>query len=103
MTKVREGTIIHGTLRGYDLYFAFLDELKALDPDKYNEVIRMGYWPPLNSTRDADHPWWESERCRELLDIVMDALSECAPEGMRFGAHPGDGSDFGFWTEELAV
>ena len=27
-------------------------------------------------------------------------LNELAPEGTSFGAHEGDGSDFGFWTYE---
>ena len=100
MSNVREGTIIHGTLRGYDLYFAFFDELKVLDRELYEKARRSECMPPVAAAEDDAHPWWESERCHELLEIVMDALNDCAPEGMYFGAHPGDGSDFGFWTEE---
>lgn len=101
MTEVREGTIIHGTLRGYDLYFAFFDELMAINPELYEKVRRSEYMPPVAAAQDDDHPWWESEECSELLNQLFDALNECAPEGTYFGAHPGDGSDFGFWAEEV--
>lgn len=42
----------------------------------------------------------EDEMLTHLLGALFDALDEVAPDGMYFGAHPGDGSDFGFWAEE---
>lgn len=38
----------------------------------------------------------------EIVQEIFDALNELSPEGYYFGAHPGNGSDFGFWeiTEE---
>jgi hypothetical protein len=37
-----------------------------------------------------------------LNDEIWDAMNEIAPDGYYFGAHEGDGADYGFWfAEEL--
>jgi len=99
MTKVRLGTVIHGTLRTEDLVPAFLEELKTLDPDRaayYVERI------PAEALEDPDHIWWQTGEAMWMLEELFDILNEYAPPFCYFGALEGDGSDFGFWIDRYA-
>lgn len=85
------GSVSHGTLRTEDLIPRFLDVLKELDPDRheaesyaYGHDVACG----LASVEEND---------ANMLESLFDVLNEYAPVGHYFGAHPGDGSDFGFW------
>ena len=81
------GTVSHGTMRPEDLIPAFCDALEELgDLHSATHVRRQWENGPLN---DVD-----------ALDYLFDALDACAPAGYYFGAHPGDGSDYGFWEAE---
>jgi len=47
--------------------------------------------------------FWAAEEDSEdrmyiLNEYAWDHMNDIAPEGTYFGAHPGDGSDFGFWS-----
>jgi hypothetical protein len=105
------GTVIAGTLRPEDLVPAFLAALderiedasfdegadaparvQALDAlqDRLGDLERRcaepGYF-------DGEDPTWD-------LEWLDEALNDYAPKGCRFGAHEGDGRDFGFWPME---
>ena len=82
-------SLSHATMRPQDLIPRFLDVLREHAPEKYAPT------PVIPS--DEDHPWWDSEDAHYLLEDLFDALQDIAPEGCYFGAHPGDGSDYGFW------
>ena len=84
---LKDQTIIQGTMRSEDLYPAFRSLLVLLDPEK-----AQGYSETLDSVE-------EYNRGAEVL-YLMDDLDVLAPEGYYFGAHPGDGSDYGFWKGE---
>jgi len=90
--KAEIGTVIHGTLRSEDLIPAFADELELLDEQK--EFVSLV--KEANKFKD----WEDVEECGWLIERLVDALSEFAPDGCYFGATEGDGSDFGFWAIE---
>lgn len=88
------GTVSHGTLRTEDLLEAFAYELRQLTP--HHALI--GEYNDLPD--DADEWTEEQQEAAEfMLDEMIDALNEHAPAFCYFGAHPGDGSDFGFWFD----
>jgi hypothetical protein len=93
------GTVSHGTLRPQDLIPAFLDAVQEYAPSHYEGMMVAGFGPIPSYVMDEgdDSPWWQSEDAGFLLESLFDILNEAAPEGVYFGAHPGDGSDFGFW------
>ena len=115
--KPQTGTIIHATCRPQDLIPAFLEELRIHDKGRSEKIFSGIAWR-YNETdpscisyaaedryvdgieNDDDHPWWNSEEASWVLEELFDALNEHAPEGCYFGAHEGDGSDFGFWEHE---
>ncbi len=94
-------SLSHGTLRNYDLITCFLDLI-----DETPEYMQMLASPgsPVHPAgarlMDKNDPWWGSEEACDFLSMLFDVLDYYAPEGYYFGAHPGDGSDFGYWLIE---
>lgn len=91
-----DATVIHGTHRPQDLVPAFLSVLR--DTAEYAQILvaPMSFIPS-----EEDDPRWEScDMCYFLNEELFDLMNNYAPEGYYFGAHPGDGSDFGYWKSE---
>lgn len=84
------GSISHGTLRTEDLLNEFCSVLDAILVDRRHADHRA-----LLQEAEAADP--ESGHAADLVDELQDALDHWAPEYCRFGAHEGDGADFGFW------
>ena len=95
------GSVSHATMRPQDLIPAFLSELSERDPTAYAQMVVAPFGPvPAHAWDDDDAEWWTSEEAGFVLEELFDALDACAPDGYYFGAHPGDGSDYGYWPIE---
>ena len=97
-TKTIElGTLIHGTLRDEDLLTAFADELVRLGGTVTQDLRDL-----INACEQDN--WELSDDMQEevsfaINETLINKLNEYAPPHTYFGAHEGDGSDFGFWPE----
>ena len=85
-------SISHGTMRTQDLIPAFLDVIR--DTPEYVQVMNA---VPAHAMDDEAAEWWDSDEAAGLLESLFDTLDGYSPEEHYFGAHPGDGSDYGFW------
>jgi len=93
-----DDTVIHGTHRPFDLTHAFFAVIK--DTMEYVQLIASSL-PPACALDDEDHEWWEgNEGSFFLNDTLFDILDMYAPEGYYFGAHIGNGSDYGYWQRD---
>jgi hypothetical protein len=99
------GSVTYGTLKPDELLMAFSDQLQVMDGQRASEIRKehanvFEALPQLcNDARDGQRLLMDAGEC---LQALHDALNACAPEGLFFGSHPGDGSDFGFWPVEGA-
>lgn len=82
------GSVSTGTLRDADLLASFADELESFHYRRYAKLISEA-----RSLLDNDPDGIASDVVNELRD----ALDECAPSYLYFGASEGDGADFGWW------
>lgn len=96
------GTVSHGTMCTQNLIPAFLDALEVVWPEAYEGYMAAAFGPiPAHVMDEGDSSvWWTSDDAAWLLESLFNQLDEAAPEGYYFGAHPGDGSDYGFWAIE---
>jgi len=104
MTTAQPGSISHGTMRECDLIPTFMAELTECDPkaaaqitDEYGQAFIDRCSDPngldYSLTNEMDRQSW-------LMEALFDALDACSPEGHYFGAHPGDGADYGWWESD---
>lgn len=80
------GSISNGTMRAEDLCDTFAWELSTLA----RRAGRIREFSKL--IKEA-----RTEPDDDVVNDLFDALQEFAPPYGYFGAHPGDGSDYGFW------
>ncbi len=100
------GTISHGTLRTQDLLRSFADECERLMPFNTKDLVSEARanaeildmfkkdGSPVATNRDH-------EIAQYVLDDLTSQLCDIANKHEAyFGAHEGDGSDFGFWSRD---
>ncbi len=90
----RLGSVSHGTMRSGDLLESFRSALEDLDKKSYRD--HMYKFPDLADVDGGD----SNEDIDEAINDLDDRLNNLAPDGAYFGAHPGDGSDYGFWLAD---
>lgn len=88
-------SVSHGTLRAEDLIPAFDAVLRThgVMVEQPECVTRLLEGGELTDDEWEQVSWFVNED-------LFDAMDEIAPEGCYFGAHPGDGADYGFWSAE---
>ena len=101
------GTISHGTSKTDDLLEAFGWELQHLSDDADHQALAMvarsrAHYFPWNDLPEGETVE-ETDDDAELVSALIDALNELAPPYCYFGAHEGDGSDFGFWPSMESI
>ncbi len=97
------GSVSHATMRAEDLIPRFISELQSQKPlhRAHRKLIRQ-------IERDMKHSdYWTQDSdgygaCYDLDDL-FNALNDYAPTYFYFGAHPGDGSDYGYWLDESFI
>src|SRR5437763_1843047 len=89
------GSISSGTLREIDLIPAFeaVLDIACVEYERPTSADKL-----LRGWKLTDAEW--EEVGYYLNEELFDLLNEIAPDGTCFCAHPGDGSDFGFWEQE---
>jgi hypothetical protein len=91
---LESGSYSHGTLRQQDLLPAFLNVLALVDEQAATAIEAD---VPNAAFQNDEHPFWDFDDGHMVIEELIDALNEHVPEDSYFGAHPGDGSDFGVW------
>lgn len=113
--KAKFGSVSHGTLRTEDLLEAFANELEwqiRRNGEFYSRPENFAERDRLNAiVEEANECFGEDgqtipddkqDDAYEMVnDTLLNALQEFAPPYSYFGSHCGDGSDFGYWPDDI--
>lgn len=110
------GSVSHGTMRPEDLIPDFLYELEHQKPLRREHrklisqieksMVSCRCDVPCRGQAKVDNEdlhrqqYFESEDAIQDLEELFSALDCYAPPYFYFGAHPGDGSDYGWWLPD---
>lgn len=100
--EAEPGSVSTGTLRAEDLLASFSSALTSLYEGAGKPIprhIRKLLGDARRADTENEDPF-NAEVVNGLIGDLMDELEHFAPDGYYFGAHPGDGADFGYWPVE---
>ena len=103
---IQEGTVIEGTHKPEDLIPALMKVLWEVDANEARKIREResGFFQVADMFGyEAAVEMLPYDAGYILNEDIFQALDAAAPEGMYFGAHPGDGSDYGFWRIDEEV
>lgn len=83
---LRDKSISSGTMLAADLIPKFVAVLKQYNPEEAKQY------------ENIDPATIPDQNLGDILEDLFKSMDTIAPEGCYFGAHEGDGADFGFWT-----
>lgn len=86
-----------GTMRTEDLLSALSSELNYQLGRQPRSFARRELRKLINEAGRVDP---DSDDASEVVSELFDALEQFAPPYGYFGAHPGNGSDYGYWLIE---
>jgi hypothetical protein len=112
-TRYIIGSISHSTMRAEDLIPRFCDTLDDIRDnyvycDTGEEQTARHHHERINNLlasieqnrSEVGDDYYTSDAALYDLDSLFDMLNEYAAPYFYFGAHPGDGADYGFWLSE---
>jgi hypothetical protein len=96
---MQAGSVSWGTMRWQDVGDQMLDALEydGINVDKL--VCEFAIYLEADE-RDALTEAMQDAIEWLVWDEIWNLMADNAPDGCYWGAHPGDGADFGYWADE---
>lgn len=94
---LKNASLSSGTMRTADLIPAFMHFLESNARDKHALMIIEYNATELSGENLTNE---QQEQADYMLEELFNTINSIAPKGYYFGAHPGDGTDYGFWEAE---
>ena len=98
------GSVSSGTMRTQDLIPSFLWEADKLKLSRDERTAVLKIQARVNKVQNGKYKgsdaYWTDEMVDWDLEELFDILDAHSLPYFSFGAHPGDGADYGWWLSE---
>lgn len=92
------GSVSSGTMRTEDLLYALSREVEFQLGRQSSRFPRRAFRKLVKEAQNVED--YDSEDAGYIVEALFEALEQFAPPYAYFGAHPGDGSGYGYWLSE---